>query len=170
MFPKTKQRMTSHMKIPSDPSTGYSSRMKVITPYDLQEETSEDLTEFTDKDDLLNPRTSFVEEPLYILSEQSSNLIEASEIAIPKEIKALLRILPFFTDLAESDDFLDDISQLFRVRKCKPGDVVIRQGETARAMFFILKGILNVISEDGEIYLAELSPGAYCKFRFNSSW
>ena len=83
---------------------------------------------------------------------------------VPREIKALLHSLPFFSGLTESDQFIDTISKTLRIRKCKPGDIIVRQGEVAKAMFFIIKGTLKVISEDGEIDLAELSSGSYCKF------
>lgn len=82
---------------------------------------------------------------------------------IPKDIKNLLHTLPFFAGLTESQEFIDAISKTLGVRTNKPGDVIIRQGETARAMFFIIKGSLTIISEDGEIEIAELSSGSYCR-------
>ncbi|KAJ3354290.1 hypothetical protein HDU91_005787, partial [Kappamyces sp. JEL0680] len=84
---------------------------------------------------------------------------------IPSRVKVLLHTLPFFSGLSESDDFIDEISKTLKFRKCQVGDVIIRQGEAARAMFFVIKGTLKVISEDGEIDLAELTSGSYCKHR-----
>jgi hypothetical protein len=83
---------------------------------------------------------------------------------VPREIKTLLHSLPFFSGLTESDEFIDNISKTLRIRKCKPGDIIVRQGEIAKAMFFIIKGTLKVSSEDGEIDFAELSSGTYCEF------
>jgi CRP-like cAMP-binding protein len=48
------------------------------------------------------------------------------------------------------------------MKKYVTGDVVIRQGTTAKAMFFVVKGLLKVISEDGEVDIGELSAGTYC--------
>ncbi|KAI8925601.1 hypothetical protein BC831DRAFT_460245 [Entophlyctis helioformis] len=73
----------------------------------------------------------------------------------------LLTTLPFFSGAPRTSEFLADISSVMHVRKYALGDVVIRQGETAKAMFFIIKGSLKVISEDGEIDFGELSHGTF---------
>jgi CRP-like cAMP-binding protein len=88
---------------------------------------------------------------------------------VPREVKVLLHTLPFFSGLSQSEDFIDDISKTLQFRKFQTGDIVIRQGEAARAMFFIIKGTLKVISEDGEIDLAELTSGSYCKHYKNNN-
>ncbi|KAH9250649.1 hypothetical protein BASA81_011569 [Batrachochytrium salamandrivorans] len=78
---------------------------------------------------------------------------------IPGELYTLLTKLPFFAGVAETDSFLHEICKTMYVRKHSPGDIVIRQGDVARAMFFILKGSLKVVSEDGEIDFGELTQG-----------
>jgi Cyclic nucleotide-binding domain len=98
------------------------------------------------------------------ISLSSQILPDTGDDSVPREIKTLLHSLPFFSGLTESDEFIDNISKTLRIRKCKPGDVIVSQGEVAKAMFFIIKGTLKVISEDGEIDFAELSSGTYCGF------
>lgn len=94
----------------------------------------------------------------YHLEKHPSNL----GIAIPNDIKQLLYTLPFFTGFANSNSLIDDVSKVLHMRKYATGDIVIHQGAPAKAMFFIIKGSLKVISDDGEIELAELSNGTYC--------
>ncbi|KAJ2994281.1 hypothetical protein HDV02_001716 [Globomyces sp. JEL0801] len=78
--------------------------------------------------------------------------------SIPVEIKSLIHTLPFFSECSESTRFVDEISKVLSMRKYCTGDRVIRQGDSARAMFF---GRVKVISEDGEVEIAELSTGSY---------
>ncbi|KAI8920078.1 hypothetical protein DFJ77DRAFT_451011 [Powellomyces hirtus] len=87
---------------------------------------------------------------------------------LPPDLQHILRNLPFFpratdstTKIAGLDEFLADISNVMHIRHYSPGDVVIQEGERARAMFFLIKGIVKVISDDGEINFAELRPGSY---------
>jgi hypothetical protein len=86
--------------------------------------------------------------------------------SIPREIKALLCTFPLFQGIGDATHFIDEISKVLHMRKYSVGDVVVRQGSSARAMFFIVKGTLKVISEDGEIIIGELSNGTYCKLNF----
>lgn len=81
----------------------------------------------------------------------------------PPEIIQLLKTLPFFSGTPESNSFVNEISKYMHMRKFGPGDIVIRHGEAAKAIFFVIRGVLKVISEDGEIEFAELSHGTLCK-------
>ena len=67
------------------------------------------------------------------------------------------------TGVVGSDDFLSDVAKVMHLRHCNAGDVVIKEGDAAKAMFFVVKGTVKVISEDGEINYAELGPGNFCK-------
>ncbi|KAI8813706.1 hypothetical protein BJ742DRAFT_672450 [Cladochytrium replicatum] len=58
-------------------------------------------------------------------------------------------------------DFFRDICGSMSLRHYQPGDVVVREGDMARAMFFVVKGTVTVISGDGEITFAELSAGSF---------
>ncbi|KAJ3153765.1 anaphase-promoting complex subunit Hcn1 [Geranomyces michiganensis] len=88
---------------------------------------------------------------------------------LPPDLQHILRNLPFFRPIGDAtapripglDDFLADISNVMHIRHYSPGDVVIQEGERARAMFFLIKGIVKVISDDGEINFAELRTGSY---------
>ncbi|KAJ3156341.1 anaphase-promoting complex subunit Hcn1 [Geranomyces variabilis] len=88
---------------------------------------------------------------------------------LPPDLQHILRNLPFFRPIGDAtapriaglDDFLADISNVMHIRHYCPGDVVIQEGERARAMFFLIKGIVKVISDDGEINFAELRTGSY---------
>jgi len=81
---------------------------------------------------------------------------------VPKEIVSLLNNMAFFASL-DNPEFIEKIAKIVLLRKFQTGDVIIRQGDAAKGMFFIVKGTLKVISDDGEIELAELSSGSYCK-------
>lgn len=94
---------------------------------------------------------------------------------IPPDIQQLLRTLPFFTraraasisdvDVAiGTEEFLGELATAMHIRHFAAGDVIIKEGEVAKAMFFVVKGTVKVISEDGEINFAELNPGSFCKF------
>lgn len=98
------------------------------------------------------------------ITSEAPTLIESPIGDSPHDFKRLLLALPFFANLTplSADLFLEDISNSLHLRKCKPGDIVIRQGEQARAVFFIIRGSLKVVSDDGEIELADLSAGSYC--------
>ena len=80
---------------------------------------------------------------------------------LPADLIHLLHTLPFFAGSC-SDSFLAEISKGLRVRKCGPGDVLVKHGDKAKTMFFILKGTLNVVSQDREVELAELTSGSFC--------
>ncbi|KAJ3312470.1 hypothetical protein HDV04_003070 [Boothiomyces sp. JEL0838] len=83
--------------------------------------------------------------------------------AMPSDLQSQLYSLPFFSEVSDTKGFIEEISKVLSTRKFSPGDVVISQGDLGRAMFFIIKGTLKVISEDGEIEFAELNSGTYCK-------
>ncbi|KAI8822849.1 uncharacterized protein EV422DRAFT_381018 [Fimicolochytrium jonesii] len=89
---------------------------------------------------------------------------------LPHNLQQILRNLPFFprdainAEVVSSgilDEFLTELSNVVHVRSFCAGDVITQEGEKARAMFFLIKGIVKVISEDGEINFAELRPGSY---------
>ncbi|KAJ3176056.1 hypothetical protein HDU87_005573 [Geranomyces variabilis] len=70
---------------------------------------------------------------------------------LPPDLQHILRNLPFFRPIGDRtapriaglDDFLADISNVMHIRHYSPGDVVIQEGERARAMFFLIKGMLE---------------------------
>lgn len=52
-----------------------------------------------------------------------------------------------FKDLDVS--FLVDLANLMQTRVYNDSDYIIRKGEIGRAMFFVLRGVVEVVSEDG---------------------
>jgi len=50
---------------------------------------------------------------------------------------------------------------LFRSRFFKDGDVIMREGEMAKAMFFVIKGVCTVGADDFETIYAELSAPSF---------
>ncbi|KAI8903825.1 hypothetical protein EDD86DRAFT_214424 [Gorgonomyces haynaldii] len=72
----------------------------------------------------------------------------------------MLQNLPFFEG-SPSEDFLVAIGRRLHMRKFDIGDVVVKHGDQAKAMFFILKGSLLVTSDDREVEFATLNAGSY---------
>ncbi|XP_065178911.1 uncharacterized protein LOC135809480 [Sycon ciliatum] len=52
------------------------------------------------------------------------------------------------------------VAQAAQVRPVHQGEVIIRKGETAKAIFFVARGTVEVISEDSEVVYAELAEGS----------
>jgi Cyclic nucleotide-binding domain len=98
----------------------------------------------------------------------SLNLMEAASLSnqelpnLPSELSSLLMSLPFFRSLTPGSGFLADISAHLRVRKYGAQDIVLKHGDEAKALFFVIKGVLSVTSEDREVEFAELEPGSFC--------
>ena len=81
--------------------------------------------------------------------------------AIPPEVRKLLLSMSFLNVEDNPNAIIDDISKVLHMRMFSKGDFIMRQGEVARAVFFIVKGTIEIINDDGEITFAELSSGAY---------
>ncbi|KAI8808956.1 cyclic nucleotide-binding-like protein [Cladochytrium replicatum] len=86
---------------------------------------------------------------------------EPFDDAIATELVTVIRAHPLFAKVQGNDDFFRDICSSMSLRHYQPGDVVVREGDMARAMFFVVKGTVTVISGDGEITFAELSAGSF---------
>jgi CRP-like cAMP-binding protein len=63
-------------------------------------------------------------------------------------LKESLAQNPIFKDL--DPDFLEKLAGEMQLRMVNDRDFVLRKGEEGRALFFILRGEIEVISEDGE--------------------
>lgn len=87
--------------------------------------------------------------------------------SLPPEVGLILQSLPFCVGARDIPAFLESISANLRIRKYSPSDVVIHHGDQPKAMFFVIKGVLKVTSEDSEVDIAELGPGAFCKLLFD---
>ena len=61
-----------------------------------------------------------------------------------------------------SYDFIVQLASKMKVRSFKPGDVIIREGDPGKAMFFLLKGSVTVLSgSDNEVVLETLHAGMF---------
>lgn len=83
--------------------------------------------------------------------------------SLPPELMGLLLTLPFFSKVTPSEGFLTEISHYLRVRKCGPQEIILKHGDMAKAMFFVIKGSLSVTSADREVEFSELESGSFCK-------
>lgn len=86
----------------------------------------------------------------------------AADLSLPPDIYSALASFAFFNCVSPSADFLAEILPYLRIRKYGPHDVVLKYGDTAKAMFFTIKGILSVVSADREVEFAELTCGSFC--------
>lgn len=78
----------------------------------------------------------------------------------PDQIAARLRDTPLFGGLDDAD--LTRLIDLGQIVDLEPGDVIIREGDTADALYVVLDGELEVTKRTGtsEIPLALVGPGA----------
>lgn len=80
----------------------------------------------------------------------SSNFDGARQTcSIDLSVRKFLEEHVLFRDLHD-EDFVSTVAALMTTRVYSDGSYVIRQGEVGRAMFFVLKGEVEVVSEDGE--------------------
>lgn len=77
---------------------------------------------------------------------------------MPEDIQLFLRSNPLFQNRA-SDEFLRELASQMHLRHHQTGDVIVKESEIGRAMFFIVRGSVTVGSLDSDIVLAELGPG-----------
>nr|KAJ3422097.1 hypothetical protein HK105_001173 [Polyrhizophydium stewartii] len=77
-------------------------------------------------------------------------------------IRGFLENHILFKDYASNTDFIDTLANLMKTRVFSDGAFVIRKGEVGRAMFFVLRGEVEVVSEDA------LSIAQIAEERFSS--
>lgn len=77
-------------------------------------------------------------------SAQPNGLSGALDISVTK----FLREHVLFKDVKD-EKFIDKLAASLQIRMYADRDLVIKKGDVGRAMFFILKGQIEVISEDG---------------------
>jgi len=78
---------------------------------------------------------------------------------IPIDLISSFQAHPWFANAEKN--FSNDLIQVIHIRYYSIGDTIIREGTKAKAMFFIIKGIVEVTSEDDEIVYAELGKGCF---------
>jgi CRP-like cAMP-binding protein len=80
----------------------------------------------------------------------------------------LISSLPVFSS-PDRINFLESLVTLLHSRKYSVGDIVLNQGDASKAVFFILKGELLVVSPDKEVELSILPKGSFCN-KNSRSW
>lgn len=78
---------------------------------------------------------------------------------MPLDILDRMRSFPLF--MSAPEEFLAAIGRHLRPQIHAAHDVVLNEGDEARAMFWLVRGVVAVTSRDGEAIYAELKPGSF---------
>ncbi|PPJ50607.1 hypothetical protein CBER1_05749 [Cercospora berteroae] len=90
---------------------------------------------------------------------KSSALGVSIDTGLPLELLDRLKAFPLFQSAPES--FLLSIGRSLRPNIYQPAQEIIREGEDAKAMYWLVRGSVRVTSRDGESTYAELKPGSF---------
>ncbi len=116
-------------------------------PYDLQRRIYEYYTYIWQK------RSGYFEQDF--LRDLPDGLKREVSLYLKKDV---LEKVPLFK--GASDTFLKEVCVLLQSRVVTPGELIVKAGEEGKAMFFILRGELEVIAPDGET-LGVMKEGDY---------
>ncbi|PNY24317.1 Growth hormone-inducible transmembrane protein [Tolypocladium capitatum] len=78
---------------------------------------------------------------------------------MPLDLVERIRSFPLFQSAPE--DFLVAIGNHLKPQIHGPNDHIITEGDDAKAMYWLVRGVVAVTSRDGEAVYAELKPGAF---------
>lgn len=78
---------------------------------------------------------------------------------MPLDLVDRIRSFPLF--LSAPDSFLAAIGKHLRPQVHAPHDHILAEGDDAKAMYWLVRGVVAVTSRDGEATYAELKPGAF---------
>ncbi|KAK2594325.1 hypothetical protein QQS21_007970 [Conoideocrella luteorostrata] len=78
---------------------------------------------------------------------------------MPLDLVERIRSFPLF--LSAPEDFLVAIGNHLKPQINGPNDHIITEGDDAKAMYWLVRGVVAVTSRDGEAVYAELKPGAF---------
>lgn len=78
---------------------------------------------------------------------------------MPLDLVDRIRSFPLF--VSAPDTFLAAIGKHLKPQIHAPHDHILTEGDDAKAMYWIVRGVVAVTSRDGEAILAELKPGAF---------
>ena len=90
---------------------------------------------------------------------KSSPLGSSTIAGLPLELIDRLKAFPLFQSAPES--FLLSIGKSLRPSIFQPSQEVIKEGDDAKSMYWLVRGSVKVTSIDGESTYAELKPGAF---------
>ncbi|KAL2192634.1 hypothetical protein P885DRAFT_47188 [Corynascus similis CBS 632.67] len=78
---------------------------------------------------------------------------------MPLDLVDRIRSFPLF--MSAPDDFLAAIGAHLRPQTHSAHDHILTEGDDAKAMYWLVRGVVAVTSRDGEAVYAELKPGAF---------
>lgn len=78
---------------------------------------------------------------------------------MPLDLVDRIRSFPLF--MSAPDDFLAAIGKHLRPQIHAAHDHILTEGDDAKAMYWLVRGVVAVTSRDGEAIYAELKPGAF---------
>lgn len=84
---------------------------------------------------------------------------ETGPAGAPGDLYSLIRTFPLFKMAPNA--FVIAVSAKLRIQQVSPKEYIVTQGDEAKAMYWILKGQVNVTSRDGESVYAELEAGSF---------
>lgn len=77
------------------------------------------------------------------------------------KLEVLLKSHPLMGAATNNGAFINEITRVIQIKLYKQGDVVIKEGDPAKAMFFVIKGSIQIVSEDGEFVVCEMNEGSF---------
>ncbi|EME46002.1 hypothetical protein DOTSEDRAFT_168234 [Dothistroma septosporum NZE10] len=90
---------------------------------------------------------------------RGSPLGSSTDTGLPLELLERLKAFPLFS--TAPDSFLLSIGRSLRPSIYQPAQEIIREGEDAKAMYWLVRGSVRVTSRDSESTYAELKPGSF---------
>lgn len=78
---------------------------------------------------------------------------------MPFDLLERIRAFPLFS--AAPDSFLSVVASYLRPQLYSTSEQILNEGEEAKAMYFLVRGAVAVMSRDGESTFAELKPGSF---------
>jgi CRP-like cAMP-binding protein len=71
------------------------------------------------------------------MSEPTGKIDDAS-------IREKLKQIPIFQEIAGNDEFMNELQQICRIKRCKAGDLVIREGDVGSEMYVVYSGAVEI--------------------------
>jgi F-box and leucine-rich repeat protein 7 len=90
---------------------------------------------------------------------RQSPLATSGFSGMPLDLIDRIRSFPLFQQT--SDGFLTDLSLMLKPQMYSLNDSILREGEDAKSMYWLVRGAVAVTSLDGESTFAELKSGAF---------
>lgn len=92
-------------------------------------------------------------------SSDSENLETSEAFDVPDLFLEQLSTFSLFKDAPRS--FHNRVALKLKLVQYTPQEYILKEGDPALSMYWILKGVVSVTSTDGDLIYAELSPGAF---------